>query len=250
MTTLRAFIAEDEPPARERLLGALARVAPQVQVVGQADSVQGTQAWLAAHPVPDLLLLDIQLSDGLSLELFQDERLAVPTIFTTAYDRFAIDAFRALAVDYLLKPVGEAALAQALQRVDRLRRGFGADGAVRQLPAATTWRQRLVGRHGGAFQVLPVERLAYVVSVDKLAVAVDDAGERLTLDMPLAELEADLDPARFFRASRQLLVSVQAVKRFVPVGKGRLRLDLQPALAADTSISPERAAAFRAWLGQ
>jgi len=251
MTALRAFIAEDEPPARERLLGALARVAPQVQVVGQADSVQGTQAWLAAHPAPDLLLLDIQLSDGLSLELFQGDRLAVPTIFTTAYDRFAIDAFRALAVDYLLKPVGEAALAQALQRVDRLRRGFGDGGAaVRQLPAATTWRQRLVGRHGGGFQVLPVERLAYVVSVDKLAVAVDDAGERLTLDMPLAELEAELDPARFFRASRQLLVSVQAVKRFVPVGKGRLRLDLQPALAADTSISPERAAAFRAWLGQ
>jgi DNA-binding LytR/AlgR family response regulator len=253
MTPLRAFIAEDEPPARDRLLGALARVAPQVQVVGQADSVSGTQAWLADHPAPDLLLLDIQLSDGLSLELFQDERLAVPTIFTTAYDRFAIDAFRALAVDYLLKPVGEPALAQALQRVERLRRGFGADVAdlLRQLrPTASPWRQRLVGRRGGAFQVLPVERLAYVVSVDKLAVAVDDTGQRLTLDTPLAELETGLDPARFFRASRQLLVSVQAVKGFVPAGKGRVRLDLQPTLAADTTISPERAAAFRAWLGQ
>jgi len=253
MTTLRAFIAEDEPPARERLLGALARVAPQVQVVGQADSVQGTQAWLAAHPVPDLLLLDIQLSDGLSLELFQGDRLAVPTIFTTAYDRFAIDAFRALAVDYLLKPVGEAALAQALHRVERLRRGFGAEGAAPPRvppPATTPWRQRLVGRRGGAFEVLPVDRLAYVVSLDKLAVAVDDSGQRLTLDTPLADLEAELDPARFFRATRQLLVSVQAVRRFVPAGKGRVRLDLQPALAADTTLSPERAAAFRAWLGR
>jgi DNA-binding LytR/AlgR family response regulator len=127
---LRAFIAEDEPPARERLTLALARVAPQARVVGHADSVRGTQRWLAAHPPPDLLLLDIQLADGLSLELFADGRLALPTIFTTAYDRFAIDAFRALAADYLLKPVAEAALAQALQKVERLRRSFGTDVAA------------------------------------------------------------------------------------------------------------------------
>jgi DNA-binding LytR/AlgR family response regulator len=200
--------------------------------------------------VPDLLLLDIQLSDGLSLELFQDERLAVPTIFTTAYDRFAIDAFRALAVDYLLKPVGEPALAQALQRVERLRRGFGADVAdlLRQLrPTASPWRQRLVGRRGGAFQVLPVERLAYVVSVDKLAVAVDDSGQRLTLDTPLAELEAELDPARFFRASAAA----------AGVGAGGEDASCRRARAAcgwtcsrrwlpTPRISPERAAAFRA----
>jgi DNA-binding LytR/AlgR family response regulator len=96
----------------------------------------------------------------------------------------------------------------------------------------------------------PVEQLTYVVSVDKLVFAVDAAGERYLLETPLADLEAALDPQRFFRANRQVLVSVQAVRRFVPAGKGRVRLDLQPALAADTTLSPERAAAFRAWLGR
>lgn len=249
---LRAFIAEDEPPARDRLLAALSRVAPQVTVVGHADSVKGTQTWLATHPAPDLLLLDIQLADGLSLELFNDGGLSVPTIFTTAYDRFALDAFKALAVDYLLKPVGEAALAQALQKVERLRRGFHADVAAllqHLTPAAPRWRQRLVGRRGSAFHTLPVERLAYVVSVDKLAFAVDDAGERLALETPLAELEAELDPVLFFRASRQLLVAVRAVLGYTPVGKGRLKVTLQPALAGEVIVSQERAAAFKAWLG-
>lgn len=249
---LKAFIAEDEPPARQRLVGALARVAPRITVVGHADSVQRTQAWLAANPPPDLLLLDIQLADGLSLELFKDGLLALPTIFTTAYDRFAIDAFRALAVDYLLKPVGDAALAQALAKVERLRQSFGADVAalLRQMAAlAPRWRQRLVGRQGDRHHALPVERLAYVVSLDKLAVAVDQAGERYLLDVPLATLEAELDPLRFFRANRQLLVAATAVLRFVAVGKGRLKVELTPPMAGDVVVSQERAAAFRAWLG-
>lgn len=271
---LEAFIAEDEPPARERLVGALARVAPEVVVVGHSDSVKGTQAWLASHPAPDLLLLDIQLADGLSLELFKDGALTLPTIFTTAYDRFAIDAFQALAVDYLLKPVSEEALAQALDKVQRLRRSFGADvvaALVRQLGPplgpqpgphpgpqlgphagslpAPPWRKRLVGRKGAQFHALPVERVAYVVSLDKLAFAVDEAGERYLLDTPLAELEAELDPALFFRATRQILVAARAVVRFAPVGKGRLKVELQPTMAGDVVVSQERAAAFKAWLG-
>lgn len=257
---LTAFIAEDEPPARERLIGALARVAPEVTVVGQTDSVKGTQAWLASHPAPDLLLLDIQLADGLSLELFAGSRLALPTIFTTAYDRFALDAFRALAIDYLLKPVSDMALTQALAKVQRLRQTFGADvvAALMQqwgqwaTSPAPRWRQRLVGRKGAQFHALPVQRLAYVVSLDKLAFAIDEAGERYLLETPLAELEGELDPAQFFRANRQLLVAASAVARFTPAGKGRLKVELIPPLGApagDVLVSQERAAAFKAWLG-
>jgi DNA-binding LytR/AlgR family response regulator len=253
MGALRAFIAEDEPPARERLTLALAQVAPQVTVVGHSDSVRGTQDWLATHPPPEVLLLDIQLTDGLSLELFADGKLALPTIFTTAYDRFAIDAFRALAVDYLLKPVVEAALAQALQKVERLRRSFGTDMAAALLQqlgqAPPRWRQRLVGRKGAQFHALSVDQLAYVVSVDKLVFAVDSAGERYLLETPLAELETALDPLRFFRASRQVLVAAHAIVRFTPAGKGRLKVELRPAGASPLIVSQERAAAFKAWLG-
>lgn len=247
---MKAFIAEDEPPARERLVQALARVAPQVEIVGHADSVRGTAEWLATQPPPDLLLLDIQLSDGLSLELFEGRELAVPVIFTTAYDRFAIDAFRALAVDYLLKPVNETALAQALLKAERLRRGFGSDVmAVLSQLQAPHWRQRLVGRQGQRFASLAVADLACVISVDKLSFAVLQDGSRYLLEIPLATLEAQLDPTRFFRANRQTLLAASAVTGFMATGKGRLRVALHPALGGELAVSQERAAAFKAWLG-
>jgi DNA-binding LytR/AlgR family response regulator len=251
---MKVFIAEDEPPARERLVEALSRVAPQVRVVGHADSVRATADWLATQPPPDLLLLDIQLSDGLSLELFDGRNggeLAVPVIFTTAFDQFAVAAFRALAVDYLLKPVGEAALAQAIAKAERLRRGFGSDVmtvlAELQRPR---WRQRLLGRKGSAFQAFDVSELAYVVSLDKLSHAVLHDGSRLLLETPLAELETQLDPAQFFRANRQTLLAARAVAGFAAAGKGRLKLQLRPALAGELLISQERAAEFKAWLAR
>ena len=248
---MRVFIAEDEPPARERLVEALSRIAPHVVVIGHADSVSATAHWLATQPAPDVLLLDIQLSDGLSLELFEGRELAVPVIFTTAFDQFAIAAFRALAVDYLLKPVDEAALSQALAKAARLRRGFGSDvmAVLSELQAAKPrWRQRILGRKASAFQAFDVGELAYVVSLDKLSHAVLNDGSRLLLETPLAELEAQLDPAQFFRANRQTLLAAGAVAGFVAAGKGRLKLQLKPALAGDLFISQERAAAFKAWL--
>lgn len=246
---MKVFIAEDEPPARERLVQALSRVAPQVVVVGHADSVKATAQYLATRPAPDLLLLDIQLSDGLSLELFDDRDLAVPVIFTTAYDRFAVEAFRALAVDYLLKPIDEAALAQAIAKAERLRRGFGSDVmTVLAEFRRPRWRQRLLGRRGSAFQAFDVSELAYVVSLDKLSHAVLHDGSRLLLETPLAELETQLDPAHFFRANRQTLLAARAVAGFTSAGKGRLRLQLRPALAGELLVSQERAAEFKAWL--
>ena len=246
---MRIFIAEDEPPARERLVETLARVAPQAVVAGHADTVQATADWLAAMPAPDVLMLDIQLADGLSLELFEGRELAVPVIFTTAYDRFAIDAFRALAVDYLLKPIGDAPLAAALGKVTRLRRQFGADvaGLLRQ-SEPTRWRRRLLGKLGGQFHSLAVADVAGFVSVDKLTFAVLADGRRYQVETALAELEDELDPSQFFRANRQVLIAAQAVQRFAAAGKGRLRVESAAPAIGELIVSPDRAAAFRAWL--
>ena len=245
---MNVFIAEDEPPARERLVETLGRVAPGAIVIGSADSVRATTTWLATHVPPDLLLLDIQLSDGLSLELFRDGRLELPVIFTTAYDRFAIDAFQAMAVDYLLKPVSEDALAQALAKWQRLRAQVGANIARWLATTAPRWRQRLVGRKGTVHHALPIAQVAYVVSVDKLAFAVTRDGNKFLLDQTLGELEGDLDPARFFRVSRQLLVGAHAVRQFASAGKGRLKVMLEPKADGEVMVSQERANAFRNWL--
>jgi DNA-binding LytR/AlgR family response regulator len=245
---VNVFIAEDEPPARERLVETLGRVAPTAIVLGSSDSVRGTAEWLATHPAPDLLLLDIQLADGLSLELFRGGKVELPVIFTTAYDRFAIDAFQAMAVDYLLKPVSEDALAHALAKWQRLRALVGANIARWLASGPARWRQRLVGRKGAQHHALEIAQVAYVVSVDKLAFAVTLDGSRYLLDQTLAELESELDPARFFRVSRQLLIGAHAVKQYASAGKGKLKLLLQPEADGEVIVSQERAGAFKNWI--
>lgn len=252
---MKVLIAEDEAPARERLLETLARVAPQAVVVGQAASVRELRLWLAAHPEPDLLLLDIQLADGLSLELFRDTPLALPTVFTTAYDEFALQAFQAMAVDYLLKPVSDERLAQAFAKVERLRQRYTAQAAQAllerlQAPAATPRRQRWVARQGSAWVAVPVEQVACFVALDKATVIVMLDGTRATLDEPLAEVEAALDAQAFFRANRQTLVAAAAVRKFVPAGKGRLVVELSAPGAAEVQIPQERASAFKQWIAR
>lgn len=254
---LQIFIAEDEPPARERLIDALSRVAPQARVVACADSVQGTAQWLATHDAPDLLLLDIQLADGLSLELFRVDPSAavhqVLVVFTTAYDRFALDAFAALTVDYLLKPVSDAALAQALAKAERLHARFSHD--VRQWlareapPPVGPWRQRLVGRRGSAqFHAVPVAQVSHLVSLDKSTYAVAMDGGRYLIDQPLSELERELDPTRFFRVNRQLLLAAHSVRHYSPAGKGRLKVTIDAGDPGEVFVSQERAGDFKAWL--
>jgi DNA-binding LytR/AlgR family response regulator len=253
---MKLFIAEDEPPARERLIESLSRVAPEAQVVGSAASVHDTRRWLATHAEPDVLLLDIQLADGLSTELFADGALALPTIFTTAYDEFALAAFQALAIDYLLKPVDDTQLARAFARVASLRERFAAPAAkalreaMRSDGAAPRHRQRWVARQGAAFIAVPVEQVAYFVSVDKLSFVVTRDGTRRLLDESLADIEAALDPEHFFRVNRQMIVAATAIARFAPSSRGRLSAELIPAADGDVQISQERAAAFRQWLAR
>jgi DNA-binding LytR/AlgR family response regulator len=260
---MRLFIAEDEAPARARLIETIARVAPGAQVAGTATSLREARAWLAAHPAPDLMLLDIQLADGLSLELFQDGRVTGPTIFVTAFDEFVLSAFQAQAVDYLLKPVDDTRLALAFERHARWQRHFASDDATPllaslQAPQSTVpapqpalrCRQRVIGHRGAQSFALAMADVACFISVDKLAHAVMPDGQRYLIDGTLAELEPTLDPGRFFRVSRQVIVAATAIVRFRAAGKGRLLIELRPEAAGELLVSQERAAAFRAWLGQ
>jgi DNA-binding LytR/AlgR family response regulator len=162
------------------------------------------------------------------------------------------EAFRANAIDYVLKPVSDEALARALSGYRRLKRHFGADLArlAADLAAAPARvpRQRILGRSGAGFVSLRLEEIAWFVSVDKATWAVASDGRRHLVEPTLAELEAELEPRRFFRINRQVIVAASAVRGFRPAGKGRLELELAPAETTTLSVTPERAAAFRAWL--
>ena len=190
---MNLFLVEDEAPARERLIETIGRVEPAARIAGVAASVREARAWLAAHPPPDLMLLDVQLADGLSFELFTPGTVTCPAIFATAYDEFVLEAFKANAIDYVLKPVSDEALARAFAGYRRLQSHFAADVArlAADLAAAPARpRQRILARSGAGFVSLRLDDIAWFVSVDKTTWAVASDGQRHAVDASLAELEA------------------------------------------------------------
>ena len=213
---VRILIADDEEPARERLRQMLA-AHPGVEIVAEAAS--GTEAMaLAAQHQPDLLLLDIQMPGGTGLDVAACLPAPRPAIiFCTAYDQHAVEAFELHAVDYLLKPVSRARLAQALSRVPKRAPDEALDHVVRSQPERLS---RFLVRNGQHYAVVPAQKAAYFESVDGLTRLVTDTGQSYWLDPPLQELETRVDPARFFRISRGALISLNAVAEVHPLPGG------------------------------
>ena len=249
---MRVVIVEDEPPAREKLAAAIRAAVAEARIEAELAGVEETVQWLAGNPPPDLLFLDIQLSDGQSFEILRRTRVACPVIFATAFDEYLLDAFQSNGIDYLLKPIREEKVAAAIQKYRRLREHFTADtGALLESLARgrAAYRLRFLVRKGPDLVSVPAEAVAYFFTADKLVFLVTGGGARHLLDRPLAEVEAEVDPARFFRANRAWLVSIEAIARCRPYGKGKLLLELRPAPQEEVIVSQERAPALRAWLG-
>ncbi len=248
---LRAFIIEDEAPARERLAALLAALTPPCTLAGTADSIASAEKWLRQNPAPDLIFADIQLGDGLSLELFRTIPVPCPVVFVTAHDDYLLEAFAAHGIAYLLKPVKPAALEAAVRKYRELGRHFAGNlatlAASLEKPAR---RQRILAQRGTSFQPVAIAEVAYFFSETKLTFLVTRSGEKCLVNEPLATLAGELDPAHFFRVNRNYLAHASAVKSFSSVGKGRLAVQLQPRPANEVLVSQENAAAFRAWAGR
>jgi DNA-binding LytR/AlgR family response regulator len=244
MTTV--VVLEDEAPARQRLEELLRKLEPGIAIAAALASVEQAHAWFAANPAPDLVLADIQLSDGLSFEVFS-RTASAPVIFCTAYDEHAMEAMAAGGIEYLVKPIKESELARALAHYRRLEAHF-AQRVERVATAIARPPRRLLARLRDRFVTLPVDDIAYFVVDDKLVDVVARDGRRMRVDRTLAELEAELDPAQFFRVNRQYLVAAFAVTGFRPFVKGKLLVDLEPSPRDEVIVSQELAPRFRAWL--
>jgi DNA-binding LytR/AlgR family response regulator len=260
---MTVLLLEDEPPAAERLQRVLAQAAPAARVLAVLDTVAGALSWLATNPAPDLILSDIQLADGLSLEVFEQTLVRSPVIFTTAYDAYAIRAFRANSIDYLLKPVKLLELSAAL---DKLRRWpAAAPPAPTETAAASSARRlerlldalprperqhktRFLVRHGEQLLPLPAAQAAWFQSRHETTTLATLDGRRLVVDYTLEQLEALLDPTRFFRLNRQLIAQLPAVQRLHPHFNGKLLVDLQPAPSEEVLVSREKAGLVKSWL--
>ena len=247
----RVVIIEDELPARERLIAALRQIDPRVEIVAELGSVAESIQWFASNDPPELVFADVQLSDGLALDIFTQVQPAAPIVFCTAYDEYMVDALAQNGIAYLLKPYDVAQLREALDKYRRLEAHFMNGAVARSLarslaqPRAT---RRILAREGDAFVAVPLSEVAYFGVREGLTELVHRDGRRLALDRTLSDIEAELAGAGLFRLNRQFLAQPEAIREFRAYFKGRLLVQLQPPADEDVVVSQPNAARFRSWL--
>jgi len=246
---MKAFIIEDEIRARELMIHLLAEHFPQVEVVGSAGSVTESLAWLGSHPAPDVIFMDVELSDGSSFDIFTRMDVPSPVIMTTAYDQYAVHAFEVNAVDYLLKPIGLPELKRAISRVASGEVAKPSSEAVRSMLDQVRKEKFLIKLND---RIVPVRAsdIAYFYSEDKNSYLVTLSGSSYVLDGSLDTLAESLSPTDFFRISRSCIISegiIDSVSRLVG---GRLRVSPKrdiPSLT-DFTVSRARVDSFLEWL--
>lgn len=253
--TVHTLIIEDEAPAYRRLASLLEKQHPQVEVVDVLDSIEDALHWLAENKPPDLILSDIQLSDGLSFEIYRQSPPPCPIIFTTAYDAFMLQAFRTNGIDYLLKPVEEEDLARSIAKFEALVQRSAAPALpdIERLLAAVNrsrpaYRDRFLIKLGQKLLPVATRDIAWFMSTDGTTELLTREGKRHLLDLPLDDIEAQLDPARFFRLNRQCIACIACIQLAHQHFNGKLKVELRPAAPTEVMVSREKAKAFKEWL--
>lgn len=249
---IKAVIIEDEKPASDHLSGLLKRSGKDIVPVQVIDNVKDAVHWLANNSC-DLIFLDIHLGDDNSFSIFEQLRINIPVIFTTAYNQYAIRAFRLNSVDYLLKPFSEDDLTQALDKF-LLQRANAALPDIQALMEAMNskpqLRERFMVSSGQRIKSIPVGEVAYFLSEGRYVKLVAKTGESYLLDQSLESVEHSVDPERFFRINRQVLVSFEAIKQMTAWSKSRVKLDLQPPADFDVVVSIDNSGEFKVWLNK
>lgn len=248
----RILIVEDEKPAANRLVSLVKEIDSGAVVCGICDSVSATIQWLKQNPHPNLILLDIQLGDGLSFDIFKSIHTQSFIIFTTAYDAYALKAFQLNSVDYLLKPVKKTELQAAYEKFQRFK------GATPQLDIQHvisfleqqnhSYKSRFIINIGNKLITVETKQIACFYTLEKSTFLSTFAGKSYSLDYSLDNLEKMVAPEHFFRINRQMLLRYEAIKTIQVMSKSRIKLVLNVKLESDTYVSYAKSPEFRKWL--
>ncbi|MEQ8425330.1 MAG: LytTR family DNA-binding domain-containing protein [Cyclobacteriaceae bacterium] len=245
---MRTIIIEDELPARAKLEAMLNVIDPAIEVVAKLGSVKETLAWMQNNAEPDLAFVDIQLSDDHSFEIFRKHPVKFPVVFTTAYDKYLLESFEFNSVDYLLKPITEDKLKRSLDKVKKLQEHFLQGNLLKILNhIQSPSKDRILAKKGTEFIALNLSDVAYFFTEHKIVFARDFTGRQLIIDKTLAELEAMVDPTKFFRVNRKYLCCLNAIEKFKP-DSGKIKVHFTPDCKEDVFVSKETAPAFRQWI--
>ena len=254
---INILIIEDEEPAANRLKKMVTELQPDANVLDNIVSVSSAIAWFKQNPLPDLIFSDIQLSDGLSFEIFKEVEVQCPVIFITAYDQYAIDAFKVNSIDYLLKPIKKEDLQAALNKFSKLNAKDAPAAPTLDIqkvleafsPSKTEYKTRFIVRYGEHIKTIKIEEVAYFYTEDKINFLTTNEGRRYTIDYNLDNLESMLNPKTFFRINRQFIISIHAISEMFTYSKSRVLVKLNPPSKHETIVSTERSGDFKLWLG-
>jgi DNA-binding LytR/AlgR family response regulator len=259
---MKILIVEDEDLAVKKIRKTLAGVEPDAEVVAVTDSILSTVNWLEENPAPDLILMDIELSDGQSFEIFNQTTIKSPVIFTTSYDEYALKAFKVNSIDYLLKPIQKEDLEAALQKLRQMKELYkteevkpdvSIDNLVKELQQKLQpkdYRKRFLVKHAQKLVSIEVEEIAYFFSDGRLNFFKTYDNRKFVVDYTMDELEDMLDPDKYFRISRSFYISVNSVDQIHDYFGNRLMLTLKPAVDKESIVSREKVTDFKKWMGK
>jgi DNA-binding LytR/AlgR family response regulator len=260
---MNIFIVEDEDLAVRKLQKTLHSIDADIKVAGTADSIAAAVEWLQTNARPDLILMDIELADGQSFEIFNLIEVKSPVIFTTSYDEYALKAFKVNSVDYLLKPIQKDELEAALAKFRKLKDNFKSSenegpkvsNLVKELQFALQqqnkeYRKRFLVKHAQKLMSIEVDRIAYFFSDERLNFFKTWDDKKYIIDYTLDEIEDMLDPSQFFRISRAFMVSIKSIDQIQDYFGNRLKLTLKPDIDKEALVSREKVTPFKEFMGK
>lgn len=251
---MNVLIVEDEKLAAENLEKLILSLDAEFKIVDRLGSVRDSVKWLAGNKA-DLIFLDIQLSDGLSFDIFNQIKVSTPVIFTTAYDQYAIKAFKLNSVDYLLKPIDKNELADSLKKFRELHKSSRVPEInfielINSMKGRQEYQKRFAVYAGQKIKSIPTTDIAYFYITEKCVFLTTKDDKQYAVDFTLDRLEEMVDPSQFFRINRKVLANMDSIKNIYAVSKTRITLDLSPKFTEEVVVSLSRAADFREWLNK
>ncbi|SMO67965.1 LytR/AlgR family response regulator transcription factor [Gracilimonas mengyeensis] len=247
---MNILIIEDEAPAAKHIKRLIGKIKPEAMVLGPIESIGKAVEWFQSNSKPDLVLCDIQLADGLSFKIFDQVSVEAPLIFITAYDQFAIRAFKLNSIDYLLKPVDPEELKHAMQQVEKRQASSISAETIQALLQSTQkkYKSRFMVKLGEVIKSIKTEEVLYIYSQDKATYLHTVAKKNYIVDYALSDLEEVLNPRKFFRLNRQYIASIEAIQDVLIYSNSRLKITLAQCDDDSILVSRNRVDDFKRWM--
>jgi two-component system LytT family response regulator len=250
---MRIVIVEDEKPAVDNIIACLKNIDEPVKILQILSSVSNAVKWFNENSTPDLIFMDIQLSDGLSFNIFKSSKIDCPVIFITAYDKYLVDAFEYNSIDYLLKPIDKAKFENSIKKYNQLQSHFVNNHAslLEYLDQQQKKKTRIVVRKGVEFITVKVEDIAYFFSEHKIVFLVDKDRKKYMVEKKnLTEMEEELDTKMFFRANRKYIINANYILNIKTIESSKLLVELTIPLNESIVVSQENAPIFKKWINE